>query len=64
MSATDFGSADQVIHIPARDLRGTRDDKLAALDLLLVQLQVDGAVDAGGQPPRAAGAGASAGEDL
>ena len=40
MSATDFGDPHQIIHIPARDLTGTRDAKLAELDLLLAQLQV------------------------
>lgn len=40
MSATDFGDPDQIIHIPARDLTGTREAKLADLDVLLAQLQV------------------------
>ena len=40
MSATDLGDPDQVIHIPARDLTGRRDEKLADLDLFLAQLQV------------------------
>lgn len=40
MSATDFGDPHQVIHIPARDLTGTREAKLAELDMLLAQLQV------------------------
>jgi hypothetical protein len=39
MSATDFGDPDQIIHIPARDLTGTREAKLAELDMLLAQLQ-------------------------
>ena len=40
MSATDFGDPDQIIHIPARDLTGTREAKLAELDMLLAQLQI------------------------
>jgi hypothetical protein len=40
MSVTDFGEPHQVIHIPARDLIGTREAKLAELDMLLAQLQV------------------------
>lgn len=64
MSATDFGDPHQVIHIPARDLRGTRETKLAELDMFLAQLQVvrlalcgqavrlDGFVGAAGQPAR------------
>jgi hypothetical protein len=40
MSATDFGDPDQIIHIPARDLTGTREAKLAELDMLLAQLQM------------------------
>ena len=40
MSATDFGDPDQIIHIPARDLTGTREAKLAELDMLLAQLHV------------------------
>jgi hypothetical protein len=40
MSVTDFGDPHQVIHIPARDLTGTREAKLADLDMLLAQLQV------------------------
>ena len=63
MSATDFGDPDQIIHIPARDLTGTREAKLADLDVLLAQLQVvrlalcgqavppDGCVGAAGQDP-------------
>ena len=39
MSVTDFGDPHQVIHIPARDLTGTREAKLAELDMLLAQLQ-------------------------
>jgi hypothetical protein len=39
MSATDFGDPHQIIHIPARDLTGTREAKLADLDLFLAQLQ-------------------------
>ena len=40
MSATDFGDPHQVIHIPARDLTGTREAKLAELDMFVAQLQV------------------------
>lgn len=40
MSATDFCDPDQIIHIPARDLTGTREAKLAELDMLLAQLQM------------------------
>jgi hypothetical protein len=40
MSATDFGDPDQVIHIPARELTGTREAKLAELDMFVTQLQV------------------------
>jgi hypothetical protein len=40
MSATDFGNPHQIIHIPARDLTGTREAKLADLDMFLAQLQV------------------------
>jgi hypothetical protein len=65
MSATDFGDPDQIIHIPARNLIGTREAKLAELDMLLAQLQMvrlvlcgrpvrlEGFVGAAGQrPPR------------
>jgi hypothetical protein len=63
MSATDFGDPQQIIHIPARDLRGTRDAKLAELDIFLAQLQLvrlalcgktvrlAGFVDEPGEPP-------------
>lgn len=40
MSATDFGDPHQIIHIPARDLTGTRETKLAELDTFLAQLQI------------------------
>lgn len=40
MSATDFGDPHQVIHIPARELTGTREAKLADLDMFLAQLQL------------------------
>lgn len=40
MSATDCGDPHQVIHIPARDLTGTREAKLADLDMFLAQLQL------------------------
>jgi hypothetical protein len=64
MSATDFGDPHRVIHIPARDLTGTREAKLADLDVLLAQLQVvrlvlcgqavrlGGVTDAAGPRPR------------
>ena len=37
MSGSDFSDPDQIIHIPARDLTGTREAKLAELDTLLVR---------------------------
>ncbi len=40
MPATDFGDPSQILHVPERDLRGTREEKLAELDLLLTQLQL------------------------
>ena len=40
MSATDFADPRQIIHIPARELAGSRAAKLAELDVLLAQLQV------------------------
>lgn len=40
MSATDFGDPRQIIHIPARDLTGTREAKLTDLDIFLAQLQL------------------------
>jgi hypothetical protein len=40
MSARDFGDPQQILHIPARDLTGTREAKLAQLDNFLFQLQV------------------------
>jgi hypothetical protein len=40
MSGSDFSDPDQIIHIPARDLAGTRGAKLAELDMLLAQLQM------------------------
>jgi hypothetical protein len=40
MSTSNFGDPAQIIHIPARDLTGTREAKLAELDTLLAQLQV------------------------
>ena len=39
MNGPDFSGPDQ-IHIPARDLTGTREATLAELDALLAQLQV------------------------
>ena len=63
MGATDFGDPHQVIHIPARDLTGTREAKLAELDMFLAQLQIvrfalcgqvvrlDGLIGAAGQRP-------------
>ena len=40
MSATDFADPHQIIHVPARDLTGTREAKLADLDMFLAQLQM------------------------
>jgi hypothetical protein len=40
MSATDFGDSHRIIHIPARDLSGSREATLAELDTFLAQLQV------------------------
>jgi hypothetical protein len=40
MNGSDFSDPDQIIHIPARDLAGTREAKLAELDMLLAQLQM------------------------
>jgi hypothetical protein len=40
MKGSDFSDPDQVVHIPARDLTGTREAKLAELDMLLAQLQM------------------------
>lgn len=40
MSATDFGDPHQIIHIPARDLTGMREAKLAELDTFLAQLLI------------------------
>ena len=40
MSATDLGDPVHVIHIPARELTGTREAKLAELDMFLAQLQI------------------------
>ena len=54
MSATDFGDPHQIIHIPARDLTGTREAKLAELDTLLAQLQIVRLV-LSGQPLRVDG---------
>ena len=60
----DFGDPHQVVHIHARDLTGTREAKLAELDMFLAQLQVvrlalcrqavrlDGFGGAGAQPAR------------
>ena len=64
MSATDFGDPHQTIHIPARDLTGTREAKLDDLDVFLAQLHLvrlalsgqavhlDGFIGAAGQRPR------------
>jgi hypothetical protein len=63
MKGSDFSDPEQIIHIPARDLTGTREAKLAELDMLLAQLQVvrlvlcgqpvrfEGFAGAVGQPP-------------
>jgi hypothetical protein len=40
MSATNFGDPNHIIRIPARELTGTREAKLAELDTLLAQLQL------------------------
>lgn len=61
MSATDFGDPDRIIHIPARDLTGTREAKLAELDTLLAQLQMVRLVLCG-QPIRLEGYLGAAGE--
>jgi hypothetical protein len=62
MSATNFGDPNHIIYIPARELTGTRDAKLAELDSLLAQLQLvrlvlcdqpvrlEGVIDAPGGP--------------
>jgi hypothetical protein len=60
MSGSDFSDPDQNIHIPARDLTGTRDAKLAELDALLGQLHMVRLVLCG-QPVRLAGYPGAAG---
>ena len=40
MSVTDFADPHQIIHIPGRELTGTREAKLAELDIFLAQLEV------------------------
>ena len=40
MNGSDFSDPDQIIHIQARHLTGTREAKLAELDSLLAQLQM------------------------
>jgi hypothetical protein len=40
MSATHLGDPHQTIQIPARELAGTREAKLAELDTFLAQLQL------------------------
>jgi hypothetical protein len=40
MNASDFADPNRTIHIPARDLTGSREAKLAELDTLMAQLQV------------------------
>jgi hypothetical protein len=40
MNASDFVDPNRTIHIPARDLAGSREAKLAELDTLMAQLQV------------------------
>ena len=61
MNGLDFGDLDQIIHIPARDLTGTREAKLAELDTLLAQLQMVRLVLCG-QPVRLEGYLGAAGE--
>jgi hypothetical protein len=60
MSATDFGDPDRIIHVPARDLTGTREAKLAELDMLLAQLEMV-RLALGGQPIRVEGLVGAAG---
>jgi hypothetical protein len=40
MSVMNVDDPRQTIHIPSRELTGTREEKLAELDLLLGQLQI------------------------
>jgi hypothetical protein len=54
MKGSDFGDPEQIIHIPARDLTGTREAKLSELDMLLAQLQMVRLVLCG-QPARLEG---------
>jgi hypothetical protein len=61
MNGSDFSNPDQIIHIPARDLTGTREAKLAELDMLLAQLQLVRLVLCG-QPVRLDGYLGAAGE--
>ena len=63
MSVTDFGDPHQVIHIPARELTGTREAKLAELDMFLAQLQVVRLVLCG-QTVRLEGLNGAAGQRL
>jgi hypothetical protein len=61
MNGSDFGDPDQIIRIPARDLTGTREAKLAELDMLLAQLQLVRLVLCG-QPVRLEGVLSGAGQ--
>jgi hypothetical protein len=61
MSGSDFSDPNQIIQIPARDLTGTREAKLAELGTLLAQLQMVRLV-LRGQPVRLEGSLGAAGE--
>jgi hypothetical protein len=40
VSVTDLGDPREIIRIPGRELTGTREQKLAELDMLLAQLEL------------------------
>ena len=61
MKGSDFSDPEQIIHIPARHLTGTREAKLAELDMLLAQLQMVRLVLCG-QPVRLEGFVGAAGQ--
>jgi hypothetical protein len=61
MNGSDFSDPDQIIHIPARNLTGTCEAKLAELDMLLAQLQMVRLVLCG-HPVRLEGNPGAAGE--